>query len=295
MAKKIIYISGIVLTIVIGTFLYYKYCCEACRDASQPGSVIPAASSEMVADRAFSIDYDGFKYRCSENFRFNKDGFNALLPVGDSVDTGIITLMEFLRVNGDLELQIKGCGMKEEKNLSDLENLGMARAGDVKSYLVSKGMDPERIKIEGEISDLLSIDDNIVSGAIQLKIAATDDFVKFRSGYNANAITVLFNSNESETGLSAGNLEKIAGLVASLRKYNEPEIIISGHTDNIGTNAANMILGEDRANYLKAVMIENGYPAEKINTISKGEEEPAADNNTSQGRSQNRRAIINIK
>ena len=72
--------------------------------------------------------------------------------------------------------------------------------------------------------------------------------------------------------------------------YNDYEVIIEGHTDSKGSNAYNMKLGMRRAESVKAKLIEFGLDASRIKgTVSKGEEEPVATNETDEGRAQNRR------
>jgi len=50
-----------------------------------------------------------------------------------------------------------------------------------------------------------------------------------------------------------------------------------------------------RANAVKMYILEHyDVPLHKINTISFGEEKPIADNNTREGREQNRRVVIRV-
>jgi len=70
---------------------------------------------------------------------------------------------------------------------------------------------------------------------------------------------------------------------------------IIGHTDAIGTNEYNQALGNSRAKQMQDYFESKGMPADKIIIESKGETEPADDNNTKAGRANNRRALITIK
>ncbi len=59
-----------------------------------------------------------------------------------------------------------------------------------------------------------------------------------------------------------------------IKKYYEgKEIVIEGHTDEAGTEQANMELGLRRAEAVKAFLVENGVPEELIKVVSKGESE----------------------
>ena len=66
-------------------------------------------------------------------------------------------------------------------------------------------------------------------------------------------------------------------------------IRITGHTDAVGTDEANQILSEGRANAVRADLIKRGVEAERLEAEGKGEKEPVADNDTEEGRQLNRR------
>jgi peptidoglycan-associated lipoprotein len=69
-------------------------------------------------------------------------------------------------------------------------------------------------------------------------------------------------------------------------------VTVEGHADSIGTQQYNLALGERRANSAREYLISRGVPAARLQTVSYGEDRPIADNNTAQGRAQNRRAHL---
>ena len=72
-------------------------------------------------------------------------------------------------------------------------------------------------------------------------------------------------------------------------------IEIEGHTDNVGDAKYNEQLGMERAEAVKRYLYEqHQVPLHKMNTISYGEEKPAADNKTRDARAQNRRVVIKV-
>jgi len=66
-------------------------------------------------------------------------------------------------------------------------------------------------------------------------------------------------------------------------------IRITGHTDNVGSDQANQILSEGRANSLRLELIKRGVDAARIEAEGKGESEPIDTNDTEEGRQNNRR------
>lgn len=83
------------------------------------------------------------------------------------------------------------------------------------------------------------------------------------------------------------------------KKYFEqtPEamVLITGHTCSIGTSMYNMELGKRRAESTAAWLNANGVPTANIQTSSKGEDAPIADNATESGRVKNRRSELTVK
>ena len=71
---------------------------------------------------------------------------------------------------------------------------------------------------------------------------------------------------------------------------------IEGHTDNTGDAAYNMRLGLQRAEAVKDYLYrQHNVPLHKMNTISFGEDQPAAPNDTREGRAQNRRVVVKVR
>jgi peptidoglycan-associated lipoprotein len=71
-------------------------------------------------------------------------------------------------------------------------------------------------------------------------------------------------------------------------------VTIEGHCDSIGTVEYNLALGERRANSVRDYLASRGIGANRLRTVSYGEERPIADNNTAEGRAMNRRAHLAV-
>ena len=69
---------------------------------------------------------------------------------------------------------------------------------------------------------------------------------------------------------------------------------ITGHTDDVGSEQANQILSEGRANAVRNELIRRGVAGDRITAEGKGESEPIADNKTEEGRARNRRVEFTI-
>ena len=70
-------------------------------------------------------------------------------------------------------------------------------------------------------------------------------------------------------------------IVAGMKMHPEVALLtITGHADRIGTEAYNQHLSERRANAVKAYLVQQGVPAERIKASGKGESEPDPQANT---------------
>jgi OOP family OmpA-OmpF porin len=87
---------------------------------------------------------------------------------------------------------------------------------------------------------------------------------------------------------------KLDQLVTKLKDVNFDAIAITGHTDNVGTDATNQRLSERRATAVKAYLAKHGIDQAKIKTAGRGKTSPVADNKTTQGRARNRRVEVVI-
>ncbi len=82
-----------------------------------------------------------------------------------------------------------------------------------------------------------------------------------------------------------------------LRRWGSTRILVEGHCDERGTNEYNIALGERRAAAVKAYLISLGIAADRIATVSKGEEQPFCTEHNETCWQQNRRGhfIITAK
>lgn len=84
-------------------------------------------------------------------------------------------------------------------------------------------------------------------------------------------------------------LAKLAGIIQSHPGLN---LAIEGHTDNIGSDEANMKLSQQRADTVREFLVQQGLAADTVTAVGLGKAEPVADNSTNEGRQKNRRVEI---
>ena len=76
--------------------------------------------------------------------------------------------------------------------------------------------------------------------------------------------------------------------------YPDVEVKIGGYTDNSGEEAANKQLSESRAGSVMRELVAMGISQDRLESEGYGEQHPVGDNNTEEGRQQNRRIAIRV-
>lgn len=87
-------------------------------------------------------------------------------------------------------------------------------------------------------------------------------------------------------------IDDIRNLATFMNQYENTVVTVEGHTDSSGADAYNKTLSQRRANSVRDVLIQRmNIEANRVTAVGYGEERPAADNNTVDGREANRRVV----
>jgi outer membrane protein OmpA-like peptidoglycan-associated protein len=96
------------------------------------------------------------------------------------------------------------------------------------------------------------------------------------------------------TDLRPESFSELDRVVEFMNDNPKVEIQIEGHTDAKGTDEYNLKLSGGRITSVEAYLESKGIAAERIVTKSYGESVPIADNESEEGRQQNRRVEFKI-
>lgn len=102
--------------------------------------------------------------------------------------------------------------------------------------------------------------------------------------------TVFFDYDRSE--IKAEFMAEIEAHAKTLMDNPNMKVKIEGHCDERGTTEYNLALGERRANAVKDALIAIGVSPDQLETVSYGEERPAAQGSNEDSWAQNRRAVL---
>jgi OmpA-OmpF porin, OOP family len=124
-----------------------------------------------------------------------------------------------------------------------------------------------------------------------------DRLASYLASPGTGSITVNLNRVGFESGsarLTPESREQVGNIAAILRAYPKATVAIAGHTDNVGSEAANLALSRARAETVASGLRNAGVAADRVRVEAYGSDKPVADNSTEHGRAQNRRVTLDV-
>ena len=96
------------------------------------------------------------------------------------------------------------------------------------------------------------------------------------------------------TDLKDGGMTSLIEVVKALKEDPNAIIELTGHTDGVGAERANVQLSRDRVDAVARYLVQQGVEVRRIHAVGLGKAVPVADNNTREGRAKNRRVDIRL-
>lgn len=100
------------------------------------------------------------------------------------------------------------------------------------------------------------------------------------------------NFDTDKATLKTDGKEAVNEIAKALNADKTLKIAINGHTDNIGNETHNLGLSEQRAKTVKEELVKIGIDASRLSFEGFGQNSPIADNNSEEGKAQNRRVEL---
>lgn len=108
-------------------------------------------------------------------------------------------------------------------------------------------------------------------------------------------VKAVANFDFDRSGVRPADQAELLADVAKMTDVTWQAVVVTGHTDSIGSAAYNSKLSQRRAQAVKTYLVGKGLDGGMVNTAGKGLAEPVATNETAEGRSQNRRTEIEFQ
>jgi outer membrane protein OmpA-like peptidoglycan-associated protein len=295
------YLIGIILAILLGSYLNYNFCCD-----SNEEIVLPKENVVMdnYTTNPFILNEQSGELiiKDNDNFNFNTSNTDVLKPLSSNLEQSISKSIKYFSSHPELVLSITGYYSDDEINNSAYENLGLARANAIKNIFVSKGLPSKNINTLGELNNKLRPNiESILFGPNNFKVQNVSNTEDLEAEMKLIADEIKDKPLIFNFELAAATLKltpeqriKVQKIARYLDKVENSTCSIVGHTDNTGKPESNLILGQERADYAKNYLVKNHIRESKITSISKGQIEPLTSNETPEGRSKNRRIVVTI-
>ena len=237
------------------------------------------------------------------------------LELRDTEDTLALTLKqvedaesELSKVTVDLD-RVKLTLAEKEDDLAAQDQLLSNQAAllqEQEEYM--KAASKEILELRGQMQTIAVLRLSILEQIRDSVVKVMGDASKVSIGENGNIVLsegVFFDVGSS--AIKAGAIPTLNQLIDVFQRFlSDPDnvkyvdsIVISGHTDSTGTDENNRVLSTDRANAVLGYLLDNGggklqQYASYFCAAGYGETRPVADNETEEGRAQNRRIEISI-
>jgi len=153
--------------------------------------------------------------------------------------------------------------------------LSAAQADADKSRLAAQQAEADKAAMRTKLSEQLN------------KILQTRDSAR---GLIVSMSDVLFDTGKYS--LKPGAREKLAKVAGILLAYPGLNIEVGGYTDNVGGDAMNQTLSENRAGSVRDYLVQQGVATNSVSARGFGNTLPVSSNGNSAGRQQNRRVEL---
>ncbi len=131
----------------------------------------------------------------------------------------------------------------------------------------------------------------------QAALASLNKLAQVKEEANETVITlsgsVLFETGKTQLlPIAENSLDKVAHAIKTMG--DEKQIVVEGHTDDRGAPEMNKKLSQERAESVLNYLAQQGVEKSRMTADGKGESDPIANNDSPEGRANNRRVELHI-
>jgi OmpA-OmpF porin, OOP family len=248
--------------------------------------VAPLMKNKSYLTNSFSVEYDVY----------GTDGYQGMLAIYDASNNGLTVTVKPNNVefagagnfSGAMPADIAG-----NNYLRKWHHVAIAYKNNQMKVYVDKyrvllvpqvGLSPARLEIEGiGDHDKPAIFKSFkISDSVQFYITGQ----KFT---DAKLVTHGINFDVDKATITPQSMGTLNMIVKLMQDNPDLKFEVDGHTDNTGSAAHNLVLSQQRAAAVSAQLITMGIDASRLSSKGLGDTRPIADNNTLEGKANNRR------
>jgi OOP family OmpA-OmpF porin len=254
----------------------YELCDE--QIAKVPDREVPKAATEDSLEATsvvpLSFEWSNEQPTISDNFTQYRD---SLKRIFDQSPASVV--------------EITGLYDTQEINNSQYQDLGLARAENLKQLLLLSGI-KRSMRVKSRTSDLSSGLGSSIVNAVEFELVPKEELTTgFLITERNNKLVIHYPTNAA-TPVSNQQVINALKKMADQALKSKRNLLVVGHTDSHGESMENMKLGLIRATTIKDMLLSYGMQENQVLAESEGEAVPLVSNTTPRGRQQNRRVEI---
>ncbi len=250
----------------------------------------PINTSEW--DAYFTIPASGeYGYFVSSNNSIGReDIFRIKLP--EALKPQIVTLVSGRVLNAKDNTPVDAKIIYEFLNSGQEAGLARSNANDGSYQIVLPA--GNKYGFLAEANGFIAINENLDLKNITYYQEINKDLylVPVKKGATIRLNNIFFEFAKFE--LLTDSYSELNRIITFLNENNEYNIEISGHTDNVGSDANNKQLSKNRANAVAQYLISKGIVKNRIKIVGYGKSKPVAPNDTDENRQINRRVEFKL-
>lgn len=226
---------------------------------------------------------DSVILRGYDQFAFDSASLSPRLNSNNEVF--LDTIAALLSQNPERNLTITAFYRQDEAGIAPgfFENIGLARADQVRKLLMKRGLDQSRISMDHGTTESNRLIEPLLFDLYDPN-NLSDDFEKVLFTFKNMTFSDANFEYNSDVFKPAPPLLLYADSVKTYLELNpDASMIIVGHTDSIGSDAYNLDLGLRRAQNARLYFLDTLGVTADISVESLGEERPVAPNSTPEG------------
>jgi outer membrane protein OmpA-like peptidoglycan-associated protein len=275
-------------------FARWYFVCEVRQNCGETPVDVRLATLQLT--EGDSVLLDGY-----DQFAFEPESMTPRL--NDNNDRFLDTLAAILEARPDRNVTITALYRESEAGIAPgfFENLGLARADQVRKLMVKRGLDQTRFSLDYGSSEDKELKTPIYFELYDLN-AIAGDFEKVVFTFKNMTFSDANFEYDSDVFKPEESLRSYADSVKTYLDLNpEASMTIIGHTDSIGSDAYNLELGLRRAQNARLYFVDSLGVEAPIEVESMGKSRPVAPNSMAdgsdnpEGRQKNRRVNFVLK
>ena len=269
-----------------------------------------SAGTSAIAPLSISDGELDFNTGANQHFSFIPS--SSIIGIEEEASKAFGNVAKHLEAHPDRQLTLNGWYLENEKNDTEYENLGIARAEQVKSFLVNLDSSIiNRIFTSGEQkSAITTINEKQIDGVafnfsgLTSETSSTEELTEPTT---ETAVTTSNTSNVAVPTFALYGKEEIKGIEMDINLQQQIDnmksvldlnpgayFVVTGHSEASRSERKSYDLGLIWATKVRRFFRNNGIKSRGIKAVSKGDQEPLVDKDDSDAASKNNRVTVEL-